>query len=93
MSGSTNMSRISVTGRPGEKICVIDRFSIDKVHREDKIKRHGAAAMTALCLMYRSAGTSLLKVVNPTSAGRRFYCRSGFFADHAGDLIVSLQTF
>ena len=82
-------TRIAVAGLPGQKLVIIDRFYIDARYRGDKLNRHGAEAMSLLCRLYIDAGTSVLKVVNPTGKGRKFYIRCGFTKDPCGDLIFS----
>ena len=91
VSGISRMSRIAVSGIPGEKVCTVDRFYIDLPFRSDKSRRHGAAAMSLLCSMYRAGNTSFLKVVTATPGGKRFYLRCGFVEDAMGDLIMDLQ--
>ena len=81
--------RIAMTGYPGDKECVVDRFYIDRKYRGSK-ERHGGNAMSLLLSMYSAAGTHVVYVTNPTAEGSRFYLRNGFLRDPIGNLKILL---
>ena len=79
--------RIAMTGYPGDKECVVDRFYIDRNYRRSK-EHHGSSAMSLLLSMYGVAGTSVMYVTNATAEGRPFYIGNGFEQDPMGNLII-----
>ena len=93
VSGGSNVARerISIQGRPGTPVCVIDRYAVDLVFRGKDGLRHGQRLFDCLANMFRAAGSYEFVVTNPTAKGKIFYKRVGFLRDHAGDYRFTLK--
>ena len=87
VSGGSNVARerISVQGRPGTQVCVIDRYVVDSGFRGNKSLHHGQRLFDCLANMFRAAGSYEFVVTNPTAPGKKFYKRVGFLRDLQGD--------
>ena len=80
VSGGSNVvrERISIQGRPGTQVCVIDRYAVDSVFRGNNDLRNGQRLFKCLACMFQAAGSYEFVVTNPTARGKKFYKRVGF---------------
>ena len=87
VSGGSKVARerISIQGRPGTQVCVIDRYAVDLVFRGKPDLQHGQSLFKCLKRMFQAAGSYEFVVTNPTAKGKKFYKRVGFVEDHAKD--------
>ena len=67
---------ITIEGVPGDEIVCIDSFRI-KNHYQ-RFGGWGSAILQIICEIYQEKGTHLIKITNPTAAGRTFYIRNNF---------------